>query len=816
MLGLAPDGRETSHFTFPGIRFRLPPMEATPRKQVKITCPVCTTQLDVTDQKPFDIVACTKCGEKLLVPMQLGNYRLLSTIGGGGMGMVYKAVDMSLGRQVAVKLLRKDLASDPHFVETFTREARAVAALNHPNIATLYSFGSQEGQYYLVMELVPGGSLDDMIDRRKRIPEAEVLDIAIQVVSGLRQAHQRGLIHRDIKPGNILFTADGKPKIVDFGLAEFHTDSTKPQQPTEGGIWGTPYYIAPEKVAGEKEDFRSDMYSLGGTLFHALAGRAPFEANTATDVVMKHMTTPALSLMTFAPDITEETAQVVGRMLAKNRAQRYNSYDALLADLETAKRDLTKERVKASQVMQAKVQRSTKRTVLIVAGVIVGILVCLIGLWTQRDQIFPEKEPVVPDSVTGVVVNADGTITRAKPAWDNLWRQATAQLNQGNFAAAIDSYDEVLKKQDANDPVHLWTHAQKGFCYTLAGNSSNAVESYTAAIPSNAPRYTATAEITPGTLATFVAQAVTDQLPPEALLARAPQMPLWGQALVRFHCAALALKRDDPVSAQRLFVEYAATPPTDDEMWQWAHSFGFLAPALALECEAFVRWYPQILKAEKERDLDTATAAIQNLRGSVKYCTPFLARVSGIEANIKKELAAIEAKRKAEEEARQKELAAKQKELLEQDQKYLAQIDTSAPAYVASFVFAPLVTAYQTAAEKMQSEQGKQEATARVTRYRSYADLKSAVIAEINQKPWRGPAIMSRSGTAVQGTLAKADEDKLSFKLAYGEIPLQWRQLPPAEVLKIFAWYVNQVADQSKKAALAASLQALREELKVG
>src|ERR1051326_1901929 len=207
---------------------------------------------------PFEIVACPSCGEKLLVPMQLGNYRLLATIGGGGIGMVYKAVDMSLGRQVAVKLLRKDLAEDKHFVETFTREARAVAALNHPNIATLYFFGVENGQYYLVMELVPRGSLDDMMTKRKRVPEAEVLNIAIQVASGLQHAYQRGLIHRDIKPGNILFSDAGIPKIVDFGLAEFHTDQDT-KKPQQEGIWGTPYYIAPEKVAGEKEDFRSDI-----------------------------------------------------------------------------------------------------------------------------------------------------------------------------------------------------------------------------------------------------------------------------------------------------------------------------------------------------------------------------------------------------------------------------------------------------------------------------------------------------------------------------------------------------------------------------
>ena len=179
------------------------------------------------------------------------------------MGSVYKARDTALDRFVALKLLRRD-AEAGHTAE-LQQEARVTASVNHPHVVKVFSFGSDHGQFYLVMELVDQGSLDDFIEERKQLPEAEVLQTAIQVAKGLQAAHAKGLIHRDVKPANILFADPSTAKIVDFGLA----GAAEPK--TEGAIWGTPYYVAPERLNNESEDFRSDIYSLGGTLFHALA-----------------------------------------------------------------------------------------------------------------------------------------------------------------------------------------------------------------------------------------------------------------------------------------------------------------------------------------------------------------------------------------------------------------------------------------------------------------------------------------------------------------------------------------------------------------
>jgi hypothetical protein len=339
-----------------------------------INCHQCNAPIDLAGQTAFTHVECSRCGALSVVPLKFGNFLLLNAIGIGGMGTVYKAIDLSLNRYLAVKILRKRLAGDPRFTESFAREARAAASINHPNVAQVYSFGEEEGQYYLAMELLERGSLDDRMTRLGKLPEKDVLDIGAQIAAGLRTAHQRGLLHRDIKPGNILFNDENAPKIVDFGLARAQHEATGDEA---GMVWGTPYYIAPEKLRGQSEDFRSDMYSLGASLFHALAGRPPFDAKTASEVAAKHATTPAFSLKTYAPDTREFTAQVIGRMLAKEPAERYETYDALIHDLHEAER-LLREAKAAPAIVTETGERISIGSVLCA---VVALLVCGAVIW---------------------------------------------------------------------------------------------------------------------------------------------------------------------------------------------------------------------------------------------------------------------------------------------------------------------------------------------------------------------------------------------------------------------------------------------------
>jgi serine/threonine-protein kinase len=270
------------------------------------------------------------------MPMKLKHFELLTEVGSGGMGTVYRAFDTILQREVAVKLMRDELNKDSQALESFCREARAAAGVNHTNIIHIYSFDEHEGHRFLVMELADCGSLDSRIEREKRVPELDVLDIGIKIASALATALKRNLLHRDLKPANILFNCDGEPKLVDFGLAR-HAEAESDDEAT---IWGTPYYIAPEKVRRENETFLSDMYSLAGTLYHALTGHVPFEAQTVEEVVAAQVSTPLTPPRLVVPHITQPTSDALVVAMAKDPRQRYQSYDDFIMALTAARSQL--------------------------------------------------------------------------------------------------------------------------------------------------------------------------------------------------------------------------------------------------------------------------------------------------------------------------------------------------------------------------------------------------------------------------------------------------------------------------------------------
>src|SRR6202789_2973055 len=313
---------------------------------VTATCEKCGNLIDVTGLEPGDGITCPYCTHQFNITLQFGNFMLERQLGAGGMGAVYLGRDLTLNRTVAVKVLKPELVSDEKFLNTFLREAEITASLNHPNIVQVYAFGQHEGIYYMVVELISGGSLDDKIAQRGQITELEGIEIGIAVARGLECALQRGgLIHRDIKPGNILFNANNTPKVVDFGLSlSFETTDH-----FDGEIWGTPYYVAPEKLEREPETFKSDLYSLGATLFHAMAGRPPYEGEDPNSVAMMHLSGNVVSLKAFVPDISDQTAYAVAKAMARYPEDRYESYAEFISQLEDAKRRITDPNYRAGQ-----------------------------------------------------------------------------------------------------------------------------------------------------------------------------------------------------------------------------------------------------------------------------------------------------------------------------------------------------------------------------------------------------------------------------------------------------------------------------------
>ena len=268
---------------------------------------------------------------------QIPGYKILGKLGAGAMAVVYKARQLSLNRIVAIKVLPKRFTENPEYVERFYKEGQAAGKLNHPNIVQAVDVGEAGGYHYFVMEYVEGKTIYDDIAAGKLCPEPIALDIAIQVAKALNHAHSVGLIHRDVKPKNIMITKDGLVKLADMGLARETTD-VELAESEKGKAYGTPYYIAPEQIRGQMDiDGRADIYGLGATLYHMLTGRVPFMASDPSEVMRKHLRDELIPPDHINTSLSAGISEVIEVMMAKNKENRYSNCEELLEDLEAVR-----------------------------------------------------------------------------------------------------------------------------------------------------------------------------------------------------------------------------------------------------------------------------------------------------------------------------------------------------------------------------------------------------------------------------------------------------------------------------------------------
>jgi eukaryotic-like serine/threonine-protein kinase len=322
-----------------------------------------------------------------------GRYRMESPLGQGGMAQVFKGTDTVLGRAVAIKILAPQYAKDQSFVDRFRREAQSAARLNHPNVVGVYDTGSDDGTHYIVMEFVEGRTLADFLSSGGSLLPERAVELASSVCVALSEAHKAGIVHRDIKPGNIMVTRNGEVKVMDFGIARAATAETVTATAT---VLGTASYLSPEQAQGKPVDARSDIYSLGVVLYEMLVGRVPFGGDSAVAVAYKHVQEPPEPPSRINPDISPSLEAVVMRALAKNPDNRYQTAEEFCADLDRVRRGmpvaatplLAETQAVASPVTATRVQhptgvlppeeqRSRWPWVLIGVLVLLGVLIAL-------------------------------------------------------------------------------------------------------------------------------------------------------------------------------------------------------------------------------------------------------------------------------------------------------------------------------------------------------------------------------------------------------------------------------------------------------
>jgi serine/threonine-protein kinase len=270
-----------------------------------------------------------------MMPRNIGRYQIKAELNKGGMSVVYLATDPRFGRDVAIKLLPRSMQDQPNIRERFEREYRIIAALEHPCIVPVYDVGEEDGQPYLVMRHMPGGSLADLLTYgRLNLPDT--VRITQRLASALDEAHTRGIIHRDLKPGNILFDNHGDAFLSDFGIVKLFENDTGAQAMTGSVVLGTPAYMSPEQALGKPLDPRSDVYSLGGVLYEMLTGVPPYKGPTSISVAMKHVVEPVPNPREYRPDLSLDVVNVVERAMAKEADARYNSAGEMALALAAA------------------------------------------------------------------------------------------------------------------------------------------------------------------------------------------------------------------------------------------------------------------------------------------------------------------------------------------------------------------------------------------------------------------------------------------------------------------------------------------------
>lgn len=761
----------------------------------KIACRKCGRHLDVSSLASFSVVQCPDCQTQQTVPAQLGQFLLLELLGMGGMGAVYQALDQALGRYVAIKVMKRSLGDDAKFVENFLREARAAAAINHRNVVQIYSCGQEKGQPYIVMELVSGGKLDEMIAGGQSLEEVHALEVAIDVAEGLKAANDIGLIHADVKPANILFDKDGLAKVADFGLARF----VNWQNDAPGEIWGTPYYIAPEKARGQKVDHRSDIYSLGATLYHTLGAKPPFDGQTATDVVLARLKNPAIGIRVVRPSLQPETADVVARMLEMDPFMRYPTYSSVLADLREALRIAKQE----SRAHRKKTKKTNTTTLLIVAGVLaVAIAILLAGLkWASVHQDnaplggvnYAEETETVP-SVEEIVAQRESVAEEARkeslrtaiqpfsPAGDQVLVAAVGKLSEGKPQEMEEQLQALYNRSSDRGMARYWISLLQAVPCWVMGRDTEATH-YMMEIR-NAKFSPVGDQPHPGMMPQTLVRYLGGEIEEGALYLETGKWPAWYADVVDLFVGLERYRKGDFPRAKSLFNAYLAK---EGKVPLWPYSF---KPAVKTWLEQIAAWQEQEQAATRLVGASQGGRAREVLEKYKVSAPPIL--LSRVEDAIAM-AAMVERSEQAEQKRKEMRL---HREKVQKDLDKLDEMRTANIPFLAQKDFRKASAALTKILPELKTPEGNQYLQILRESYERMDALKKFLIARISTEPFR------QAGNELGGDAVGADLNGIRVALGqHGVMVRSWDQISVRLMIQLASHYLSNPSLPEKERA---------------
>lgn len=745
------------------------------------TCPVCQKQIDVTSLEPFTKLKCPFCGQMVRVRRRFDHFMIVRQIGEGGMSRVFEAEDETLGRRVALKILNRQYSRDSVRLEQFRQEAHITANVTHPNVIKLYSVGYDQGYFYIAMELVGGGSLEQRIRREGHLKQEDALRIGREVAEGLRAAQQLNLIHRDVKPANILFTETGTAKVVDFGLALFANRGGD----QSGEIWATPYYVAPEKVIDNEEDYRSDIFSLGATLYHAMTGQPPHKADTSSIEDLRRIKSKRVALGDSGLRFSPRTEHVINGMLSFRPRDRFANYEEVIDEMRLAEGLLDRGAVR---------RRLFSRRANLIGSIAAAVALAYVVGWMLREggerravrkviQIAPANERDLDGGGVTVKAGRETVSQRFAEARQEM-------LEQRHFAQARPKFVKLAESPDIPPSTANWARFNAALCDIVNGRKEDAIEQL----------QKLSADPSLNGLTGFFAkikERMANNLalgaPLSSLGYRTDNEEILGyviHGLAEWHHGnALAGSEEltyfydhlADIRGQSAAGDAAAAP------LDWPALYGGLVEKYQPDF-SLVRTALQPRSSENIAELREALAEVRQTKGKLKTTGAFRSMIEEWESGLKREIARMT----IDEQQKQMEADKKRRQA---DLEVLTEVTTMVPALVQGYDYTRAIDLLR--GTHLETTDVRNALDGRLYLYTQSSDFVRQVTSDLMTREWNG-TISRREGGQITGRVTTTpDGNTVTITLDRGTVSLPLNSLTSECLIEIAQAFASQTTDST-------------------